>query len=151
MSLAPVYIPAAHRIWAIIYLAGESSCRSVQYIVRPNLHSHIDAINYFLGVAPNFLAGIYVPACYTFLMPYILERNAQQRIFDPLYYRFSACIFALSGVLGWEYIQQFTHKFFFDPHDIIWTFLGISCYWLITQRQAMAQKIVLQPPGSYHI
>ena len=68
MSLAPVYIPAAHRIWAIIYLAGESSCRSVQYIVRPNLHSHIDAINYLLGVAPNFLAGIYVPACYTFLI-----------------------------------------------------------------------------------
>ena len=144
MSLVSVSIPAAHRVWAFIYLAGESSCRSVQYILRPHLHSHIEWINYLLGVAPNFLAGIYVPACYTFLMPFILERRPEQRIFDPLYYRFSACVFALSGVLGWEFIQQFTLKFFFDPHDIMWTFFGVMCYWLITQKKAASQQLLLQ-------
>ncbi len=144
MSLASVYIPAAHRIWALIYLAGEGSCRSVQYIVRPNVHLNIEWVNYLLGVAPNFLAGIYVPACFTFLMPYLLERKVQHRIFDPLYYRFSACVFALSGVWGWEFVQQFTQKFYFDPHDVLWTFMGVGCYWAITQRQAVGNQLVLQ-------
>jgi hypothetical protein len=141
MSLASVTIPAAHRIWAFIYLAGESSCRSVQYIVRPHLNLHIHWINYLLGVAPNFLAGIYVPACYTFLMPYIIERNPNLRIFDPLFYRFSACVFALFGVLGWEIAQQFTRKFYFDPDDILWTFVGVGVYWIITQWFGTARTV----------
>lgn len=138
MSIASISIPAAHRIWAFIYLAGESSCRSVQYIIRPNLHSHIEWLNYLLGVAPNFLAGIYVPACYTFLMPFILNRKAENRNFDPQNYRFSACIFALTGLIGWELLQPFTRKFHFDMNDVVWTFIGVGIYALITQRHSLS-------------
>ncbi len=132
MSIASISIPAAHRVWAFIYLAGESSCRSVQYIIRPHFHTHAEWMNYLLGVAPNFLAGVYVPACFTFLVPYLLERNAAHRDYNPLRYMWPACIFALTGLLGWEYLQPFTHHFVFDPNDVLWTFIGVGTYMMIT-------------------
>lgn len=138
MSVSSFSIPVAHRLWAIIYLAGESSCRSVQYIIRPHLHVHADWLNYFLGVAPNFLAGIYVPACITFLMPYLLERDPSKRDFDPQKYMASAVILALAGLVGWELIQPLTKKFYFDPHDLLWTVIGVCLYvWILQWKCAL--------------
>lgn len=136
MSIATVSIPAAHRIWAFIYLAGESSCRSVQYIIRPHFQAHAEWINYMLGIAPNFLAGIYVPACFTFLIPYLMERRAARRDYNPQRYMWQACIFALTGLLGWEFLQPFTNHFVFDPHDVLWTFIGVGVYAMISQWRA---------------
>lgn len=133
MSIVSFRIPAAHRTWALIYVAGESSCRSVQYIIRPHFHAQLEWINYMLGVAPNLLAGIYVPACFTFLMPYLTEQNHTQRDYNPQRYMWPACAFAMTGLLGWEFLQPFTRHFVFDPHDVLWTFIGVGTYTMITQ------------------
>ena len=141
MPFSSFSVPAAHRIWALIYLAGESSCRSVQYIIRPLLPTHEGWLNYLLCVAPNFLAGVYVPACFTFLMPYLLERKPERRNFQPQRYRWPACVFTLSGLLGWEFFQPYTRRFVFDVHDIIWTFIGVSVYLFISQRKTVSAPL----------
>ena len=128
MIAAYYAIPSTHRVWGFIYLLGEGSCRSLQYIIRPHLHTHVDWVKYFLGVAPNFLAGFYVPACLTFLLPFVLERNPSQRDYCPRRYQILSCSIALIGILGWEYLQTFTHKFYFDTQDLIWTFVGVGVY-----------------------
>jgi hypothetical protein len=137
-------IPAAHRIWALIYLLGEISCRSVQFIIRPHLHTHEYWIRYALGVAPNFLAGLYVPACITFVLPYLLQRDATRRDFSPMRYRHAACGIALGGIIGWEYVQTTTRSFFFDPHDIFWTFVGTATFLLILRWRTSPRCNVLK-------
>jgi hypothetical protein len=136
ISTLSLTIPVAHRIWALIYLLGEGSCRSVQYIIRPNLEVHEAWLRYALGVAPNFLAGLYVPACITFLMPYLLHRDPAVRDFSPLRYQTMACGIALTGVIGWEFAQTTTRRFYFDPHDIGWTLMGTLCFLCIVQARS---------------
>jgi hypothetical protein len=150
ISTLSLTVPVAHRIWALIYLLGEGSCRSVQYIIRPNWEVNEVWIRYALGVAPNFLAGLYVPACITFLLPYLVHRDPSQRDFSPLRYRMWACTIALAGVVGWEFAQTATRRFFFDPHDIGWTLVGTACFLLIVHARSGFFSTLKYRPLSPH-
>lgn len=40
-------------------------------------------------------------------------------------------LISISGLLIWEFLQTKSKKGHFDPHDILWTFLGALTFWLI--------------------
>ena len=160
MSVFGYYFPVSHSVWALIYVVGEASCRSVQWLIRPHWHTPPHIIAYMLNVAPNFFAGIYVPACYTFLMPFFWGKMGRIPDFNPQAYRVSGSIFGLTGVIGWELLQPFTQKFHFDPHDILWTVIGTAIFYAYNKERSLKSSspdtidkrttMLLQPLSPLH-
>ena len=93
----------------------------VQDFIRPNYNGEHRGIIYFLGIAPNFLPAIGLPALFYVIIPELFSRGSFIRK-NTL--GFSIGI-AMVGLIGNEFITIYTPgRGVFDWNDILWTLIG---------------------------
>ena len=103
----------------------------VQDYIRPNYDGANEIIIYLLGVAPNFLPGIGLPALLYVVIPEVSKPNSS--LFKNRLY-WSAGI-SISGLIANEFITIFTPgRGVFDWNDILWTIIGAGLFTLIHRK-----------------
>jgi hypothetical protein len=107
--------------------------------IRPHYHNNNVIIKYFLGIAPNFLPAIGIPALFvaiiSHLKRYSVWFNSKSHI--------TANLISLSGLIAWEFIQTTSKKLFFDWNDVLWTILGALVFqliWVLTPTKYKEKK-----------
>ncbi|MDD9889424.1 MAG: hypothetical protein OXU30_03670, partial [Gammaproteobacteria bacterium] len=100
----------------------------VQGYIRPNYDGANEIIIYLLGVTPNFLPGIGLPALLYVMILEISKPNSS--LFkNRLYWSVGISI---SGLIANESITIFTPgRGVFDWNDILWTVIGAGLFILI--------------------
>ena len=93
----------------------------VQDFIRPNYNGGHRGIIYFLGITPNFLPAIGLPALFYVIIP---ELFSPETLIRKNTLGFSIGI-AMVGLIGNEFITIYTPgKGVFDWNDILWTLIG---------------------------
>ena len=93
----------------------------VQDFIRPNYNGEHRGIIYFLGIAPNFLPAIGLPALFYVIIP---ELFSPKTLIRKNTLGFSIGI-AMVGLIGNEFITIYTPgRGVFDWNDILWTLIG---------------------------
>ena len=93
----------------------------VQDFIRPNYNGEHRGIIYFLGIAPNFLPAIGLPALFYVIIP---ELFSPETLIRKNTLGFSTSI-AMVGLIGNEFITIYTPgRGVFDWNDILWTLIG---------------------------
>ena len=93
----------------------------VQDFIRPNYNGEHRGIIYFLGIAPNFLPAIGLPALFYVIIP---------ELFSPETFIRKNTLgcsigIAMVGLIGNEVITIYTPgRGVFDWNDILWTLIG---------------------------
>ena len=93
----------------------------VQDFIRPNYNGEHRGIIYFLGIAPNFLPAIGLPALFYVIIP---------ELFSPETFIRKNTLgcsigIAMVGLIGNEFITIYTPgRGVFDWNDILWTLIG---------------------------
>jgi glycopeptide antibiotics resistance protein len=105
----------------------------VQDTIRPNYNGDNEIIIYLLGIAPNFLPAIGIPALFVILIPEISQNKTN--IWLNKRKHITAIIISLIGLLSWEFLQILTPSGRFDWNDILWTCIGSLIFygiWMIS-------------------
>ena len=104
----------------------------VQDYIRPNYDGSNELIVYLLGVAPNFLPGIGLPALLYVVIPEVFNPNTS--LFKNRFY-WSVAI-SVAGLVGNEVITIFTPgRGVFDWSDVLWTLIGTGLFVLIRRKE----------------
>ena len=113
----------------------------VQDYIRPNYDGANGIIIYLLGVAPNFLPGIGLPALLYVVIPEVSKPNSS--LFkNRLYWSVGISI---SGLIANEFITIFTPgRGVFDWNDILWTIIGAGLFTLIHRKLRFESWFVLK-------
>ena len=134
-------------IYYIIFAISFLLFSIVQDYIRPNYDGANGIIIYLLGVAPNFLPGIGLPALLYVVIPEVSKPNSS--LFkNRLYWSVGISI---SGLIANEFITIFTPgRGVFDWNDILWTIIGAGLFTLthkkfnkIQHRSLMKENIDL--------
>ena len=99
--------------------------------IRPHYIGDNLTIKYLLGIAPNFLPVIGIPALFVILIP---QMKWTSKWFNENKH-ITANIISLTGIISWEFIQSTSTKLHFDWNDILWTFIGALIFqiiWILT-------------------
>lgn len=104
--------------------------QQVQDKWRPNYSGGNEMVQYFLGVAPNYLPGIGLPAFFLILIPFMKPAN-NNSVWVTHYKHITAILISLSGLILWEIVQSSLPKAVFDVNDVLWTFLGCLTFFII--------------------
>ena len=118
-------------VYYIIFAISFLLFSIVQDYIRPNYDGANGIIIYLLGVAPNFLPGIGLPALLYVVIPEVSKSNSS--LFkNRLYWSVGISI---SGLIANEFIIIFTPgRGVFDWNDILWTIIGAGLFILIQRR-----------------
>ena len=104
----------------------------VQDYIRPNYDGSDETIVYLLGVAPNFLPGIGLPALLYVVIPEVFNPNTS---LSKNRFYWSVAI-SVAGLVGNEVITIFTHgRSVFDWSDILWILIGTGLFVLIRRKE----------------
>lgn len=125
--------------WLIIFALCFIAFQIVQDNIRPNYIGNNSWVKYFLGVAPNFFPSIGIPALFVVIIP-ILNSRGRKNVFLNSKKHITANVFSLTGLLSWEFLQNFTSKGHFDWNDVIWTIVGALCFHLIWKMSSVRFK-----------
>ena len=117
-------------VYHIVFIISFLLFPVVQDYLRPNYDGTNEIIIYLLGVAPNFLPGIGLPA---------LFYEAIQELFKPNSSLFKNRLYwsvgiSISGLIANEFITIFTPGGVFDWNDILWTIIGAVLFILIHRK-----------------
>ena len=107
----------------------------VQDYIRPNYDGANGIIIYLLGVAPNFLPGIGLPALLYVVIPEVSKPNSS--LFkNRLYWSVGISVgISISGLIANEFITIFTPgRGVFDWNDILWTIIGVGLFTLTVKK-----------------
>ena len=97
----------------------------VQNYIRPNYEGDNELVVYFLGVAPNFLPGVGLPALLYVVIPEVFKSHTS--LFRNRLY-WSVAI-SITGLVGNEFVTLFTPgQGVFDWNDIVWTIIGAGMF-----------------------
>ena len=97
----------------------------VQNYIRPNYEGDNELVVYFLGVAPNFLPGVGLPALLYVVIPEVFKSHAS--LFRNRLY-WSVAI-SITGLVGNEFVTLFTPgQGVFDWNDIVWAIIGAGLF-----------------------
>ena len=97
----------------------------VQNYIRPNYEGDNELVVYFLGVAPNFLPGVGLPALLYVVIPEVFKSHTS--LFRNRLY-WSVAI-SITGLVGNEFVTLFTPgQGVFDRNDIVWTIIGAGMF-----------------------
>ena len=107
------------------------SC-NISNLPLPNYWTNYDGGNgvivYLLGIAPNFLPGVGLPALLYVVIPEVTK--PQSSLFENRLY-WSVGI-SLLGLIGNEFVTIFAPvRGVFDWNDILWTIIGAGLFVLI--------------------
>lgn len=84
---------------------------------------HLEPVGeYLLGVVPNFAAAIAI--CFVLLGIWTDQARNTTAASNGNRFLASAAISGL-GLAGWEFVQQTSQRFVFDPGDLLATFAGM--------------------------
>ena len=112
-------------VYYIIFAISFLLFSIVQDCIRPNYDGANGIIIYLLGVAPNFLPGIGLPALLYVVIPEVSKPNSS--LFkNRLYWSVGISIL---GLIANEFITIFTPgRGVFDWNDILWTIIGAGLF-----------------------
>ena len=97
----------------------------VQNYIRPNYEGDNELVVYFLGVAPNFLPGVGLPALLYVVIPEVFKSHTS--LFRNRLY-WSVAI-SITGLVGNEFVTLFTPgQGVFDWNDIVWAIIGAGMF-----------------------
>lgn len=129
--------------WFLIFAFCSIAYMQVQDTIRPNYSGDSAYIQYLSGVFPNFFPAIGLPAAFMMILPHLHQAFNQSWIKDQLH--LIAVGITLIGLIAWEFQQIVTPNGYFDWHDVLWTILGVICFygiWLMTPSKLKKQKEV---------
>ena len=110
----------------------------VQDFIRPNYNGGHRGVIYFLGIAPNFLPAIGLPALFYVIIP---ELFSPETLIRKNKLRFSVGI-AMVGLIGNEFITIYTlGKGVFDWNDVLWTIIGGVVFYWINKRIHLCENL----------
>lgn len=113
-------------IFAISFI----SYQLIQDNIRTNFVFENEIVKYLLGVAPNFFPAIGIPSFFIVVFLSLRSKNLKGNYLSERIHLFSMPI-SLTGLTAWEVTQIFAPYGYFDWHDILWTFIGTSVFYLI--------------------
>jgi hypothetical protein len=119
---------------------GALSLLTTAHQLRGIERSSQPAIDYLLGVLPNFAAAIAI----TFVPLTIWAEQNRDADLSTAKRPFSLCA-SISGVslLAWEVLQRLSKRLVFDPYDVAATLVGLAAACLIFY----ALSAQLRPPA----
>ena len=101
---------------------------TVQDYIRPNYDGGNGVIVYLLGIAPNFLPGVGLPALLYVVIPEVTRPESS--LFENRLYWY--VVISLLGLIGNELITIFApERGVIDWNDILWTVIGAGLFVLI--------------------
>lgn len=115
--------------WFLLFATTSLAYQLVQDTIRPNYNGDNEIIMYLLGITPNFLPAIGIPALFIILIPEISKNKTN--IWLNKRKHITAIIISLIGLLSWEFVQILTPSGRFDWNDILWTCIGACVFQLI--------------------
>jgi glycopeptide antibiotics resistance protein len=115
--------------WFLLFATTSLAYQLVQDTIRPNYNGDNAVIIYLLGIAPNFLPAIGIPALFLILIPEISQNKTNIWLNERKY--ITAIIISLIGLLSWEFLQILTPSGRFDWNDILWTCIGSLIFYFI--------------------
>ncbi len=113
-----------------IFAVSFISYQLIQDFIRTNYVIENDIIKYLLGVAPNFFPAIGIPSFFIVVFLSLRSKNLKGNYLSERIHLFSILI-SLTGLTAWEVTQIFAPNGYFDWHDILWTFIGTSVFYLV--------------------
>ena len=97
----------------------------VQNYIRPNYGGNNELVVYFLGVAPNFLPAVGLPALLYVVIPEVFKSHTS--LFRNRLY--GSVAISITGLVGNEFVTLFTPgQGVFDWNDIAWTIIGAGVF-----------------------
>ncbi len=118
-------------VYYIIFVFSFLLFPIVQDYIRPWYDGGNEIIIYLLGVAPNFLPGIGLPALLYVVIPELSKPNSS--LFKN---RLNwSVVISITGLIANEFITIFTPgRGVFDWNDILWTLIGAGFFVFIDKR-----------------
>ena len=118
-------------VYYIIFVFSFLLFPIVQDSIRPWYDGGNEIIIYLLGVAPNFLPGIGLPALLYVVIPDLSKPNSS--LFKN---RLNwSVVISITGLIANEFITIFTPgRGVFDWNDILWTLIGAGFFVFIDKR-----------------
>lgn len=119
--------------WFALFALCFVSYQQIIDNIRPKYDGDNLTIKYLLGIAPNFLPAIGIPALFVILIPQMKQTN---KWFNEKKY-LTANFISLTGLISWEFYQTTSIKLHFDWNDVIWTILGAIVFqiiWMFTPK-----------------
>ena len=131
--------------WLGLFAFGTISFTLVQDYIRPNYTGQSELVKYLLGIAPNYFAGLGLSSFFVVMINQInrssKKPSASVWLNSKAY--ISSILISVIGLSIWEFMQTYSRRGRFDWHDLVWTILGASIFyliWFIINRQTMATK-----------
>jgi hypothetical protein len=115
--------------WFALFALTFIAYQLVQDHFRPNYQGDNSVIKYLLGIAPNFLPSVGIPALFVFLIPEISKNKTNPWLNEKKH--LTANAISLVGLIAWEFVQITTTKGRFDWNDVLWTLIGAAVFQLI--------------------
>jgi hypothetical protein len=127
--------------WLGLFAFGTIGYTVVQDYLRPGYRGESELLRYWLGVAPNYFAGLALPSFFVVMIAQF-RTSAKQPLVSAwwnVWAPFSAMLVAFVGLTLWEFTQTITARGRFDWHDIGWTMVGTLTFyavWRVVNRAA---------------
>jgi hypothetical protein len=115
--------------WLSIFVLCVVNTLLIQLIIRPNYEGEISSIEYVLGVAPNFLPAIGMPALLVLTFNLFIKKNCLSNYLIEKKH-IVGNMFSVFGLIFWELIQN-SFDLIFDWNDVLWTLIGALLFHLI--------------------
>ncbi len=131
--------------WFGLFAFATISFTLVQDDIRPNYNGQSKLIKYILGIAPNYFAGLGLSSFFVVMINHInsSSKKPSASIWLNSKAYISSILISVIGLSLWEFMQTFSTRGHFDWHDLAWTILGASTFyliWFIINRQRMTTK-----------
>jgi hypothetical protein len=97
--------------------------------IRPGYQGSSALIRYLLGIAPNFLPAIGLPALFILFMISV-RSDGNPGKWMGAHKQVTALSISTGGLIIWEFLQL-KGALVFDWHDILWTFNGAGIFLFI--------------------
>lgn len=116
--------------WFALFAACTIGYSLVQDVIRPEYIGSNQSLIYLLGVMPNFFSAIGLPAIFMILIPYLTTQPYNSGKTKQNLHLVCLSVSA-TGLTLWEIMQLNTPYGYFDWHDLIWTYIGSGCFYLM--------------------
>ncbi|MBX7042753.1 MAG: hypothetical protein K1X85_07605 [Ignavibacteria bacterium] len=131
--------------WFGLFAFGTISFTLVQDNFRPNYDGQNEIIKYLLGIAPNYFAGLGLSSFFIAMFTHIntTSKKPSSSVWLNSKVQITSVLISVIGLSLWEYLQTYSTRGYFDWHDLVWTILGASTFyliWFVINRQTKNEK-----------
>jgi len=116
-------------LYYIIFTLCFAGFQFLEDCIRVNYQGNNDVVVYFLGITPNFLPAVGLPAAFILIISELSKNNSNKLVKENQH--FLAIVISQIGLIGWEIQQVIAPYGTFDWNDILWTIIGGGVFYLI--------------------